>query len=353
MQAAPVSTPGGRKSLNILQQNRLPAAKVVASPTPAKFGGSVRAPVQARPSVTSTPGRAGSSAAVRRGGLEESSEIASLQAMIAEKNTKIASLTAEFDAHRADFRSTLDTLELASTETERVYEKKVEDLLQERELLLAQGGDVESVAQQLRQMEEVVQELEEGLEDARRGEAEARGEVEFLRGEVERVRAELRRERERNVDLIREVDEARRNRSRAKTSLPMDSGIHGTINEQSSRQITTSPALNDKRGTINSLESNKSSSPKSEKKHDPSSRPNSLRESTTGQEMKDRIEDSPTINQTIIAQPTQPAAQPAAQPVQTPPQAPELTVSEDDPDKWCALCEQDGHDSISCPFDKP
>jgi len=38
--------------------------------------------------------------------------------------------------------------------------------------------------------------LEDGLEDARRGEAEARGEVEFLRGEVERGRSELRRERE-------------------------------------------------------------------------------------------------------------------------------------------------------------
>ena len=61
---------------------------------------------------------------------------------------------------------------------------------------MAQGEDVESVAHQLRQLEEVVQELEEGLEDARRGEAEARGEVEFLRGEVERVRAELRREKE-------------------------------------------------------------------------------------------------------------------------------------------------------------
>lgn len=56
--------------------------------------------------------------------------------------------------------------------------------------------DVDSVARQLKQLEELVQELEEGLEDARRGEAEARGEVEFLRGEVERGRSELKRERE-------------------------------------------------------------------------------------------------------------------------------------------------------------
>ena len=57
-------------------------------------------------------------------------------------------------------------------------------------------ADVDTVASQLKQLEELVQELEEGLEDARRGEAEARGEVEFLRGEVERTRSELRRERE-------------------------------------------------------------------------------------------------------------------------------------------------------------
>ena len=59
------------------------------------------------------------------------------------------------------------------------------------------------MAQQLKQLEELVQELEEGLEDARRGEAEARGEVEFLRGEVERTRAELRREREKAAAALK------------------------------------------------------------------------------------------------------------------------------------------------------
>ena len=119
-----------------------------------------------------------------------------LRTLLREKNEKIAALTADFDAHRADFRSTIDTLELASTETERVYEKKVEDLSQEIRELQERGDDMESVAQQLKQLEDLVQELEEGLEDARRGEAEARGEVEFLRGEVERGRSELKRERE-------------------------------------------------------------------------------------------------------------------------------------------------------------
>ncbi|RDL36682.1 Uncharacterized protein BP5553_06034 [Venustampulla echinocandica] len=130
-----------------------------------------------------------------RGSLEDK-DAGQLRAMMREKNEKIAMLTAEFDAHRADFRSTIDTLELASTETERVYEKRVEDLIQEVRELQERSEDVDSVARQLKQLEELVQELEEGLEDARRGEAEARGEVEFLRGEVERTRSELRRERE-------------------------------------------------------------------------------------------------------------------------------------------------------------
>jgi hypothetical protein len=130
-----------------------------------------------------------------RGSMEDK-DASHLRTLLREKNEKIAMLTAEFDAHRADFRSTIDTLELASTETERVYEKRVEDLLQEVREYQDRNEDVDSVARQLKQLEELVQELEEGLEDARRGEAEARGEVEFLRGEVERTRSELRRERE-------------------------------------------------------------------------------------------------------------------------------------------------------------
>ncbi|KAH6898280.1 hypothetical protein B0T10DRAFT_601268 [Thelonectria olida] len=119
-----------------------------------------------------------------------------LRQALREKNDKIAMLTSEFDAHRADFRSTIDTLELASSETERVYERRIEELMADVRELESRNVDVESVATQLKQLEELVQELEEGLEDARRGEAEARGEVEFLRGEVERTRTELRRERE-------------------------------------------------------------------------------------------------------------------------------------------------------------
>ena len=128
---------------------------------------------------------------------------AQLKALLREKNEKISMLTAEFDAHRADFRSTIDTLEMASTETERVYEKKIEDLILQVKELQERNDDVDSVAKQFKQLEELVQELEEGLEEARRGEAEARGEVEFLRGEVERGRAELKRERAKAVAALK------------------------------------------------------------------------------------------------------------------------------------------------------
>ncbi|KAK5990376.1 Tip elongation protein 1 [Cladobotryum mycophilum] len=131
----------------------------------------------------------------RRSSLDDK-DASQLRHMLREKNDKIAMLTAEFDAHRADFRSTIDTLEMASTETERVYEKRIDELMADIRELESRNLDVDSVASQLKQLEELVQELEEGLEDARRGEAEARGEAEFLRGEVERTRAELRRERE-------------------------------------------------------------------------------------------------------------------------------------------------------------
>jgi len=131
-----------------------------------------------------------------RSGSLDGKDTSQLRAMLREKNEKIAMLTAEFDAHRADFRSTIDTLEMASTETQRVYDAKIQELERELQEVQERHDDVESVARQLKQLEELVQELEEGLEDARRGEAEARGEVEFLRGEVERTRSELRRERE-------------------------------------------------------------------------------------------------------------------------------------------------------------
>ncbi|KAL4957811.1 hypothetical protein BDW69DRAFT_191322 [Aspergillus filifer] len=126
----------------------------------------------------------------------EGSDALSIRSQLREKNDRIAQLTMEFDMHRADFRSTLDTLEVAASETERVYEQRIDELMQQNKELQDRGEDVEAVARQLKQLEELVSELEEGLEDARRGEAEARAEVEFLRGEVERTKLELKKERD-------------------------------------------------------------------------------------------------------------------------------------------------------------
>ena len=169
---------GSRQSLSGVSHNRPGLTKVTASPAPVKM--------TARPQP------------IKNNPNPEEDEITRLRSIVQEKNDKIVELTADFDRHRADFRNTINTLDLASIETQRVYEKRIDDLLLEQGSLTAQNEDVVSVAYQLHQLEEVVQELEDGLEDARRGEAEARGEVEFLRGEVERVRAELRREKEKD-----------------------------------------------------------------------------------------------------------------------------------------------------------
>lgn len=135
----------------------------------------------------------------------EGSDSLSIRAQLRERNERIVQLTAEFDGHRADFRSTLDTLEIAASETERVYEQRLDELMQQNKELQDRGEDVEIVAQQLKQLEELVSELEEGLEDARRGEAEARGEVEFLRGEVERTKLELEKERDHSAAALKDV----------------------------------------------------------------------------------------------------------------------------------------------------
>ncbi|CAG8908796.1 unnamed protein product [Penicillium egyptiacum] len=138
----------------------------------------------------------------------EGSEGHSVRTQLRERNERINQLTAEFDGHRADFRSTLDTLEIAASETERVYEQRLDELIQQNKELQDRGEDVEVVAQQLKQLEELVSELEEGLEDARRGEAEARAEVEFLRGEVERTKLELKKERDHSAAALKDAHAA-------------------------------------------------------------------------------------------------------------------------------------------------
>ncbi len=154
-------------------------------------------------SVERTPTHNSAGALRSRGSGIDELDAPSLRALVREKNEKIATLTSDFDAHRAQFRNTIDSLERTSDETNRIYEQQVDSLKQEIRELQDRGDDVESVAQQLKQLEELVQELEEGLEDARRGEAEARGEVEFLRGEVDRTRSELRQEREKAIAALK------------------------------------------------------------------------------------------------------------------------------------------------------
>ena len=155
---------------------------------------------------TITPRLSSVTARSSRGSGVDDLDAPSLRALVREKNEKIKQLTDDFDSHRADFRETIDILEHTSDETNRLHEQKIEGLIAEsRELheRIDRGEDMESVAQQLKQLEELVQELEEGLEDARRGEAEARGEVEFLRGEVERGKAELHREKQKAASALK------------------------------------------------------------------------------------------------------------------------------------------------------
>lgn len=150
-----------------------------------------------------------------------------VRAQLREKNEKIAALTTEFDSHRADFRSTLDTLEVAAAETERVYEQRIEELMQVNQELQERTADVETVAKQLKDLEELVTDLEDGLEDARRGEAEARGEVEFLRGEVERAQLELKQEKERSAAALKEASEGSGRHPTSKDFDQKDDEIRG------------------------------------------------------------------------------------------------------------------------------
>ncbi|KAL1633159.1 hypothetical protein SLS56_003021 [Neofusicoccum ribis] len=182
-------------------------------------------------------------------------DAAHLRALLREKNEKISMLTAEFDMHRADFRSTIDTLELASSETVRVYEGRIDDLMAEIRELQEQTEDVDSVAQQLKQLEELVQELEEGLEDARRGEAEARGEVEFLRGEVERGRSELRREREKAAQALRNAQSLDSGASSREVEQRDDEirGLKAIIHSLSSGGDVSSPKLEKNRMSLNAI----------------------------------------------------------------------------------------------------
>lgn len=308
--------------------------------------------------------------APRRGSLDDR-DTGQLRALLREKNEKIAMLTAEFDAHRADFRSTIDTLELASTETERVYEKKIEELMLDIQQIQERTSDVDAVATQLKQLEELVQELEEGLEDARRGEAEARGEVEFLRGEVERTRAELRREREKAAsgtngtngttngdqsslfkELEQKEDEIRGLKaiihSLSRDSLPGDADrppAHADDNEareKLERQVAELRALLDTKNTReeeleHELDNLRRGSATTLRGTGLSSVRNSRDTVVSAKDLEQRFEQQPPRK-----------AHNRVRTLDTMPESDGMSSITENSTLWCELCEASGHDILTC-----
>ncbi|KUI53970.1 Tip elongation protein 1 [Cytospora mali] len=323
----------------------------------------------------------------RRGSLDDK-DTPHLRALVKEKNEKIAMLTAEFDAHRADFRSTIDTLELASSETERVYEKRIEELMHDIQQIQERNSDVDVVATQLKQLEELVQELEEGLEDARRGEAEARGEVEFLRGEVERTRTELRREREKAAEaangtngatngdhsgLYRELEEKEDEirglkaiiHSLSRDSVPGDvDGVHlhrseshdsqtgmedRIAREKLEREVAELRALldsknNEEDGTENDIDALRRGSAAT-------LRGNSitLPHRSSARDSRDTIVLARDAEQSSPEQPHQKRkSHSRVHTMETMPESDALSSVTENSTLWCELCETSGHDILTC-----
>ncbi|KAF3762412.1 hypothetical protein M406DRAFT_341643 [Cryphonectria parasitica EP155] len=272
-------------------------------------------------------------------------DTAHLRALIKEKNEKIAMLTAEFDTHRADFRSTIDTLELASSETERVYEKRIEELMQDIQHISERESDVDAVATQLKQLEELVQELEEGLEDARRGEAEARGEVEFLRGEEDQPA--LFKELEQKEDEIRGLKAIIHSLSRDSVPGDVERPSTGTddtaAREKLEREVAELRALLDTKNNHeeemeHELEALRRGSMATLRGNDRSS----VRDSR----------DTVVLAQDSDIRPSEPQAQRKAhnrvRTLDTMPSSDGLSSITEHSTLWCELCETSGHDILGC-----
>ncbi|KAI1072619.1 hypothetical protein LB507_003147 [Fusarium sp. FIESC RH6] len=303
----------------------------------------------------------------------DNKDTAQLRHLLREKNDKIAMLTAEFDAHRADFRSTIDTLELASTETERVYEKRIEELMADVRELESRNLDVDSVATQLKQLEELVQELEEGLEDARRGEAEARGEVEFLRGEVERTRTELRREREKastppangdstvsSKELEQKDDEIRGLKaiihSLSRDSIPgepkppqqrpgsmiaEDVVANKIARDNLERQVAELQSILDKK---NNREEELEKELDSLRQNGGTANRSSFRDSRDTVVMTQALENRPVENIKRSSAPTHKRVST----LDTMPESDDYSNATETSTLWCEICETNGHDILTC-----
>lgn len=297
---------------------------------------------------------------------------AHLRMLLREKTDKIAMLTAEFDAHRADFRSTIDTLELASTETERVYEKRMEELMADIRELESRNLDVDSVANQLKQLEELVQELEEGLEDARRGEVEARGEAEFLRGEVERTRSELRRERDKSgspggttnggsdslsKELEQKEDEIRGLKaiihSLSRDSVPGEDELTPTLRDSFNDQAATNGGgrspLERRVAELQALLDKKSTREEElEQEVEHLRRGDQHQQHNNAHNHRSSLRDSRDTVIPVRAEPRSPdtATHRRGNTLDTMPESD--TYSSETSALWCEICETSGHDILTC-----
>ncbi|KAK3706308.1 hypothetical protein LTR37_012823 [Vermiconidia calcicola] len=331
-----------------------------------------------------------------------------LRQLLREKNEKISLLTHEFDAHRADFRSTLDSLEMASTETERVYEEQKKELVSQIERLQEEVAaareeasgreDIEGITLQLKQLEELVAELEEGLEESRRGEAEARGEVEFLRGEVERGRSELRREREKGGSGdsgVREKEDEIRGLKAIIHSFTSGEGSNGAADanettadaleemeklqvmledsrqEKEALEVEVEKLRRDAEATMmNGIgsESERTDTAPAHESGRPSSKTRAVGDSSTAglidrtsppttngagtvlfcEMCESRDHDTLECTKLRSDSPYSPGKENEGSAYQNANGKVEQKVQEDE-DKWCALCEKDGHLAFDCP----
>lgn len=263
-----------------------------------------------------------------------SAEARQLLASIQEKDEKIRSLLSEFDIHRADFRSTIEALEAGVHETERVYADNISKHEAEIRALKdsqSQKDDfesMESIATQLKSLEELVAELEEGLEDARRGEAEARSELEHLRGEVERHQSQADRaqtagspkqdsdDKAEIARLTALVEKLMTEATDARKSYP--NGLHSADGTHSPLQASPDAQVDDAARDATSTEPYCENCEKHG--HDLLSCEN-VDAHTDARVDASRDTDAKTSTKPVVP----------------------------DADKWCAMCEKDGHLAFECP----
>ncbi|KAF3912426.1 hypothetical protein ABW20_dc0101310 [Dactylellina cionopaga] len=351
-------------------------------------------------------GKGNSSTSVGSGEGEEELEMAQLRHMLREKSEKIVQLQLDFDAHRADFRSTIDTLEMAATETERVYEKKVEDLLGElrevermREELVEDrvrreemgggntpvGGNgvdggvegVEGVARQLKSLEGLVAELEEGLEDARRGEAEARAEAEHCRGEMDDLKQSVKigeNEVEKKNDEIRGLKAIMTSLSRGKPAIA--NGVNaGNLEEEKAARRKLEERVKDLEGLLDKKNLREEELEQEVERAKAANSGLKITLPLRGDEQKSlavtkdtaprpvrtsslrKLHDSPALtdiddeDEDILLNGMSISAPPPPPPKKdTPPITPAATVTTTPAvsQAYCDLCEKPGHDILSC-----